>query len=383
MYYGLSSFTKSHTHNMPNPFFVGARVEEISTMIFNVRGMRNKRKRLSLFKTLRQEKVDIIALQETYLTGIDCISVEREWGGKVVLAPGSNKSKGLIFLFSRKMADCFKIETVYFDSRILLIYLVGHDEDRILLGNIYAPCISKDKAAFMTHFNKKVNEYTHNFTSHVICMGDFNLVLRNHLDIISGECHSVDLVKNFNDNITNLDLFDSYRLKYKTSKMHSWSRSNPPVARRLDYIFVNEDFIPFVKSSEIKSIGFSDHRAVITSFGFSSFKRGPSVFKINTSLFKDPSYIDIIKKGINEILENKSLDPHLRWEFIKSEVREISQEYGRFCSFKRKRELENITQNLNILDQRLAVEDDKAISRYQSLRVNGRLGEWKKRGAHR
>ena len=72
----------------------------------------------------------------------------------------------------------------------------------------------------------------------------------------------------------------------------------PPSARRLDYIFVGESLVPSLKDSLIKSIGFSDHRMVITTFEFSSFKRGKGIYKLNTCLLNDADYIHLICKVI-------------------------------------------------------------------------------------
>ena len=68
-------------------------------------------------------------------------------------------------------------------------------------------------------------------------------------------------------------------------------------------------------------IGFSDHiiyRAVILELQFFSAVKGPGVYKLNTSLFKDINYVNLINDTINNsIHEYGQLNPHLKWEMIK------------------------------------------------------------------
>ena len=140
-----------------------------------------------------------------------------------------------------------------------------------------------------------------------------------------------------------LRLTDSWRWLNPVEKSHTWSRGNPPAARRLDYIFVGESLISSINQSIIKSIGFSDHRLVITTFEVSSFKRGKGFYKLNTSLLKDKAYCKMISHEIRSSTEEyNSVNPHLRWEVIKTNVREVSQQYSKYKVKMKKDKLESL-----------------------------------------
>ncbi|GFS26445.1 LOW QUALITY PROTEIN: Gag-Pol polyprotein [Elysia marginata] len=140
---------------------------------------------------------------------------------------------------------------------------------------------------------------------------DFNSVMDNTLDIISGHPHSEKSVQQFQQAISMLALSDGWRLKHPTTKGYTWRRSNPCAARRLDYIFMGEELIPLLSSCEILSLGFSDHRAVKCELTFSNFERGQSRYKINTSLLNDKEYIELINNTImKSIQDNNNLDAH-------------------------------------------------------------------------
>ena len=78
-------------------FLEGRDISGLNFLTFNSIGLRNKKKRLAVFKTLKEEKIDVIALQETYLLEIDSLTIDKEWGGKVFIAQGTNRSKGSMF----------------------------------------------------------------------------------------------------------------------------------------------------------------------------------------------------------------------------------------------------------------------------------------------
>ena len=49
----------------------------------NVRGLKNKFKRLAIFTYLKKQKLDIICLQEAHIKAEDQRIWEKQWGGKV------------------------------------------------------------------------------------------------------------------------------------------------------------------------------------------------------------------------------------------------------------------------------------------------------------
>lgn len=61
----------------------------------NVRGLKNVKKRRSLFSIFKREEYDIIGLQETHLTKNDRNSILREWGPNFHMSEGTNHSKGI------------------------------------------------------------------------------------------------------------------------------------------------------------------------------------------------------------------------------------------------------------------------------------------------
>ena len=62
----------------------------------NVNGIQERHKRLKVFSTLKAQNCDIYLLQETHVQSVQEGKMwEREWGGRAIFSPGSNRSAGV------------------------------------------------------------------------------------------------------------------------------------------------------------------------------------------------------------------------------------------------------------------------------------------------
>ncbi|GFR79883.1 reverse transcriptase [Elysia marginata] len=173
--------------------------------------------------------------------------------------------------------------------------------------------------------------------------------MKNKLDIVSGSHHQESTVSKLNTLVSEFQLTDIWRQQHQEEKNFTWSRRNPLIARRLDYIFLGENLISHATDLNIKSIGFSDHRPIFATLNFATFEHGPSTYKLNVSLLNDPAYIEIVNEYLDNALDKfADLDPHQRWEMIKIEIKEISRQYGRFRYLIQRQEKKR---NLNLLHQ--------------------------------
>ena len=227
----------------------------LSLMTWNVRGMRNKKKRDTIFRILKLNKVDIVFLQETYLLEEDMSSIDKQWGGTIHYLPGTHHSGGLLTLFSNKI-DTNDISLLGKSDRSITSRF-GFVDEQITLHNIYAPCVLNERIRFFQKLKHivKSNESL-NDLNHTIVAGDFNSVLNNDLDVIAGHGHSRESVQSFQDVVNDLTFTDIWRRYNIHSKEYTWSRESPFTARRLDYIFISESLDPFVDSVNIKTLVF-------------------------------------------------------------------------------------------------------------------------------
>ena len=88
---------------------------------------------------------------------------------------------------------------------------------------------------------------------------------------------------------------------------HGEARGKRGKQSRLDYILVSSDFEAFIKKSEIGIAYRSDHSPVSICLQFNNQKGVKGVWKFSSSLLSDFEYINMIKKVIQEALNEYNL----------------------------------------------------------------------------
>ena len=73
----------------------------LSICSINVNGIKETPKRSRVFSALRAENCDIYLLQETHVQSVQEGKLwERDWGGRAIFSPGSNRSAGVGILIN-------------------------------------------------------------------------------------------------------------------------------------------------------------------------------------------------------------------------------------------------------------------------------------------
>ena len=324
--------------------------QSLSICTFNARGMRNRQKCKTILRLLKKKKYDVIALQEMHLMHNDLTLVKKNWGGHIEYAAGSNRSKGIGLLFSKKI-EREQIEKVFSTDRMLLIK-IKLKTDELFFCNVYAPTVDTEKIKFYSEFYDVLTaQIGEDNLDKLICLGDFNAVMDNNLDIISGLKHKKEVVNIFRDNFKRLELTDCWREDNPDTKDFSWCSGASGIARRLDYIFAGKNILPFIRNCKIESIGQSDHRAVSLNMIFFEFKRGKGIRKLNVEILKDKQFVkltkNIIKDTKDEFMnESKSIV----WEMVKIRCLEFSQKYNIRNIHERYDKEKILTKNINDLE---------------------------------
>ena len=313
-------------------------------------------------------------LQETHLVNADAEYIKKLWKGEFHLSGFSKNSKGLLTLFGENIPH-ENIKNIDKSDRIITSSLsnIGQNGLNLILVNVYAPNESNEKMNFLKSLTCHLRKIKSNLPDHsIVNAGDFNTVYDNELDIISGNIHNQNNIDCFKKLINENILTDSWRHLNRDKKMHSWRRGK--IARRLDYILIENNLIQFLKQALIESIGFSDHMLVTSIFQFNNFKFGKSYYKMNVSLLEDKIFLSLMKDKIPFFIEQyKNLDPQLQWEMTKIEIREFSQKYSKAKSFERGREKLELKRELNDIEQKIVFLpfDDNLLKRQQYLK-----GKW-------
>lgn len=313
----------------------------------NVQGIRNKRKRKTLFYKLKKNKYDVICLQECHVLEKDIDQWEREWNGKIYYSVSTNHSKGQMILLRRNFPFESQFEAA--SERLLAINLFINEE-LLRIVNIYSP---NDRMERRTFFKDLIKNKLFTESNLIVC-GDFNCVLDNELDVISGGSHNENDVKLFQTMEKELNLTDLWRASHGDTKEYTWSRNTPFTARRLDYMFVSETVLSKSFGCEISSSASSDHRMVSMKYRLSSVSRGPYYWKFNDSLLHDIIFVQSMNTFIDNLLkEYVDLDKQTKWDLYKVKIKEFCITFSKQKQMESKTHINTLNIELNEIEKHL------------------------------
>ena len=142
----------------------------------------------------------------------------------------------------------------------LIIISVQHGNYKLIIANVYAPNNSADKIAFFRTLHNALADYSNH---DVMILGDFNCVMNDTLDIVSGRPHARIEVERLNEVTSALGVYDAWIALHGEEKEFTWNRFSPFIARRLDYCFVTEGVLTYCVSCEHITALNTDHKAVV------------------------------------------------------------------------------------------------------------------------
>lgn len=298
----------------------------INLYSWNVRGLRDVKKRKALYQVLNEKNIDICLVQETFLTAELEKEIGFEWKGVVIHNYGSNHLKGVsVFI---KDNNKVKIDTLFKDNegRFILLNL-NIDNEIFTVVNIYAP---NDEISRCTFF-RKVWDYIHCHAlnqNRLLLGGDFNYVQDIKLDVkVTGLRHRITdrSTDNFKKLCKSFKVKDVWRVKNPLLKAYTCRTKS-----RIDYFLLGDSLCRNTAKIEIiPSPLYSDHNVVFLELNVCMQKRGPGLWKLNCSLLGKHDYIQGIKSLIaTHVKENNSLNPQQKWEWLKIKLREYSMKYG-------------------------------------------------------
>lgn len=339
----------------------------------NVRGLRTRTKRLATFRFLKDHKFNIVAMQETYIVDSDTEDWKRQWGGPFWSSPGTKHSKGLILLMSKRFeASCTDVKCTNVGSRLQFLTFQSNDR-KFCIVNCYSPCDEASKFEFFRSLKREVEKVILPET-HLIMCGDFNVTFDAKLDNVAGEPHKPELVRAFNYLVNSLDCTDIWRVFNGDKKEFTWKRNAPNfVARRLDYIFTNENITTMVKSADIIPFSKSDHDGVRIKIECTQIDRGPGYYKMNNALLSEQDFVSAINEVIEECKQELEpvTNPQILWDICKLRIAQVAKDYSIQRARRNKAHFKGIEQRLNKARDKLLAEptNRQLLADYERLQL--------------
>ena len=207
----------------------------VSFLSLNVRGLKNILKRKALFIFCKEQKANVIFLQETHSITSEEKFWKQQWGDEIFFSHGTSHSAGVMILFHKNSGKIIEHKSGS-DGHWVMVATEIHNQKMILLC-VYGYNIAALNRELMLEVERMIQEWkiTH-MTENVIIGGDFNIAPDSWMDrfphrgkqplydeVLKNLCHSLKVI-------------DIWRLSNPTSLSYTWfNASNRNHCSRLDY----------------------------------------------------------------------------------------------------------------------------------------------------
>ena len=314
---------------------------------FNVRGLKEYKKRKNLFNEMHHTKADFMLLQETHVDSNEFANqISKEWGGRTFHSLGANDSRGVSILVNPQ-CSCEVIHEIKDDNGRMIILVVKLLNKTIVLANIYAP--NKDDISFFEMLIEKIEENTENDL--VIIGGDFNLVMNPNIDrkeSLNNHHKSATMLKEYCEKS---NMCDVWRANNCEERRYTWHRSKKGgfSASRIDMFLISQAYVDCSKC-QIEPGKWSDHSMVILEIKLLDIIRGPGVWRLNNQLLSDSEYVDKINLMLDTMKQRyPTLEPDEYWLQLKADCAEFSKTYSKEKASKKKDEVYSLSETLKRL----------------------------------
>lgn len=234
------------------------------------------KKRFRLLEWIKQQKIDILFVQETHFTANILQQINNDFTQfNAFHSFGSTHSKGCSILINKRLEVSFIDTVTDGDCGYVFINLQMFDSIYSFF-NIYAP---NDKVSRNAFFNDIQNSISTLQQGILLIGGDFNDVLSDKDRLYKHNSGSRP-VKHLQTLIKQNNLIDIWRLLINTKSQFTWRRKNGFEKSRIDYWLIDENIVPLIKLSDIRPalIQTTDHLAVSVKIT-SPLNRGPGFGK--------------------------------------------------------------------------------------------------------
>ena len=195
----------------------------------NVRGLRNREKRRSIFEFYRK-RADFICLQETHSEKSDELFWRNEYGSDIVFSHCSSGSRGVCILLPRHKNYTFKRFKSDIEGRIVICEIEMAGEP-IVICNIYGP--NKDEPRFYINMFQMLEDFSEN----KIIIGDYNLVIDPKIDRKNSTLNFKNAATIIKEASQEMLLVDVWRMQNLETQRYSWFRG-AQCASRIDFALV-------------------------------------------------------------------------------------------------------------------------------------------------
>ena len=304
----------------------------VNSSSVNIRGLRDKSKRLKVFNWVKEIKSDITLFQETFSLEENENEWTRDWeGGQVIFSHGTNHSRGCLITVNKNLDLKILKKEVDVNGRYILLQVELKGEE-FYIFNIYLPNSVHERVNYLEKLKNIMNTYDINQNSNIIMGGDWNIIQsltdKQSINRNIEDTSSVTLTKL----MTQFDLCDIWRVRNPTVKSFTYRKVKSSYRSRLGFWLISDILQEFIVYSDILPNIYSDHSAIVVGYQMTQDRdKGKGFWKFNSSLLGEQTYVESLNKSIDKWLkEYKEVQSkQLIWELLKYEIRKFTIKYSK------------------------------------------------------
>ena len=307
---------------------------KIKIATYNINGGLSKplKQKRILNKIRRLDPNTIFCLQETHLVTANEFVMKARWNNGISWSHGTAASAGTAILFKSKEWD-ETVEVGNIEGGRCCYVILKKENLLLMVINVYAPNKAVDSVVFYDTVNQLLIDKQANYPGVSIAVaGDFNVTLSESDSVnrvgYAGEDRVRDRVETL---LEDHALFDIKKFKFPLDCKPTFKRNR--TMSRLDYVCVDNVLYQNVTDYQDNwSFDQSDHAMIFADLIIESdIIMGKGYFKANSKLLEFPQYHQQIKEHILNSIEQSNVitDPHVKWDYIKMEIRNIFMEIGK------------------------------------------------------
>ena len=345
-------------------------MEGIKITTINVRGLRDRKKRLILTNWLKRKDFHIVCLQEAYVTQEILRDIERDFHdlGKLYISYSeSSHARGVGILISHKLSS-WKVITVNKDEngRMILLNIKNINNEVYSIGSFYAPNILQQRIHFITECHKFLLDHAVN-RNRMVVAGDFNTCY-DKSDRASGKIDKSG--QTFSEFLVESNLIDTYRYVNPKLKGYTYIHSYDQMRNsRIDYILTSAALADTALYSSVLPCPAPDHKALTIDLVFNKNKCGEGYWKLNNALLKEQDYVNMINLEIGRIITtyHNCVSKQELLELIKVIVKENSIAYAICRKKKRLCKVSQLEKEIETLDVNISTNNDQELTLKRNL----------------
>lgn len=313
----------------------------VNICTWNVRGLRAREKQNEVIAMAKQNKIDILAVQETHINDTKFIKdFDKIFGVKSYWSFAIGRSGGVAILLFGKYRDLVLSHEHDWSGRVVTVDLkLG-----LKILNIYAPLRSKEQIEF---FND-LDHYACNARKLVV-VGDFNCVENEIGDRLPARDRNVTYgAKSLIDFRNRCNLEDCWNKLHPGRPIMTWKGTG--VEARLDRVYATANLINEVQSTGVEDTVVSDHRPLTIKMRANGNIRGKGLWKLNPMLLEDERVNIDVRETLGRRLGGDVNEE--QWDALKEDLKKKLTNWGKKIAVEKREELRRVADAIVLLSKK-------------------------------